>query len=42
MLSGVECGHLPELKKLALSCDDSLLHDIPDDLGKIARKLVKY
>jgi hypothetical protein len=41
MLAGVECGHLPELKKLALSCDDSLLHDVPDDVGQIAKKLVK-
>jgi hypothetical protein len=33
MLAGVECGHLPELKKLALSCNDSLLHDVRDDVG---------
>jgi hypothetical protein len=31
-----------ELKKLALSCDASLLHDVPDDLGKIAGKLMRY
>jgi hypothetical protein len=37
----VECGHLAELKKLALSYDASLLHEVLDDLGKIARKLVK-
>jgi hypothetical protein len=41
MLAGVECGHLSELKKLALSCDDSLLHDVPDDVGCIAKRLVK-
>jgi hypothetical protein len=41
MLAGVECGHLPELKKLVLSCDDSLLHDVPDDVGRIAKRLVK-
>jgi hypothetical protein len=41
MLAGVECGHLPELKKLALSCDDSLLHDVPNDVGWIEKKLVK-
>jgi hypothetical protein len=41
MLVGVECGHLPELKKLALSCNDSLLHDVPDDVGQIAKRLVK-
>jgi hypothetical protein len=41
MLAGVECGHLPELKKFALSCDASLLHDVPDDLDKIAGKLVR-
>jgi hypothetical protein len=37
MLLGVECGHLLELKKLA-----SLLHNVPNDLGKIARKLVTH
>jgi hypothetical protein len=37
----VQCGHLPELKKLALSCDDSLLHDVPGDLGRIVKKLMK-
>jgi hypothetical protein len=42
MLAGVECGHLPELKKSALLCDASLLHDVRDDLGKIARRVVKY
>jgi hypothetical protein len=41
MPAGVECGHLSELKKLALSCDDSLLHDVPDDVGWIAKRLVK-
>jgi hypothetical protein len=42
MLAGVECGHLPELKKSALSCDASLLHDVPDNLGKIVRKVLNY
>jgi hypothetical protein len=42
MLAGVECGHLPELKKSALTCDASLLHDVPDDLGKIAWRVVKH
>jgi hypothetical protein len=41
MLVGVECEHLPELKKLALSCDDSLLHDVPNNVGQIAKKHVK-
>jgi hypothetical protein len=41
MLTGVGCEHLPELKKLALSSDASLLHDVPDDLGRIAKRLVK-
>jgi hypothetical protein len=40
MLAGVECGHLPELKKLVLSCDESLLHNVPDDVGRIAKRLV--
>jgi hypothetical protein len=37
MLAGVECGHLPELKKPVLSCDDSLLHDVRDDVGQIVK-----
>jgi hypothetical protein len=41
MLARVECGHFPKLKMLALSCDDSLLHDVPDDVGRIAKTLVK-
>jgi hypothetical protein len=41
MLAGVECGHLPELKRLMLSCDDSLLHNVPDDVGCITKRLVK-
>jgi hypothetical protein len=36
MLAGVECEHLLELKKTVVSCDVSLLYDVPDDLGKIA------
>jgi hypothetical protein len=38
---GVECEHFLGLKKMALSCDDSFLHDVPDDVGWIAKKLVK-
>jgi hypothetical protein len=41
MLVRVEFEHLPELKKIALSCNDSLLHDVPNDVGWIAKKLVK-
>jgi hypothetical protein len=41
MLAGVECGHLSELKKLVLSCNDSLLHDVPDDVGRIVKRLMK-
>jgi hypothetical protein len=41
MLAGVECGHLPELKKLALSCDGLLIHDVPDDVCQFAKRLVK-
>jgi hypothetical protein len=42
MLEGVECEHLLELKKLALLCDASVLHNVPGELDKIDRKLVKY
>jgi hypothetical protein len=41
MLVGVECEHLPKLKNLVLSCDSSFVHDVPDDIGRIAKKLVK-
>jgi hypothetical protein len=41
MLSGVGCEHLSELRKLAISSDSSILHDIPSGIGKIAGKLVK-
>jgi hypothetical protein len=41
MLAGVECKHLPKLKKLALSCDASILHDVLNDIGRIAKKHVE-
>jgi hypothetical protein len=41
MLAGEGCGHLLELKKLALSCDASLLQDFPAEVDRIAKKLVK-
>jgi hypothetical protein len=41
MLVGEGCEHLPELKKLDLSCDASLLEDFSEDLGRIAKRLVK-
>jgi hypothetical protein len=41
MLAGVECGHLSELRNLAMSCDTLILHDVPDDLAKVARRLVR-
>jgi hypothetical protein len=41
MLAGVECEHLSVLKKLALSYDASIMHDVSDDIGRIAKKLVK-
>jgi hypothetical protein len=33
MLAGEGCEHAPELKKLALSCDASVLHDFPMEAG---------
>jgi hypothetical protein len=41
MLVGEGCKHLPELRKLALSCDASVLWDFPVETGQIANKLVK-
>jgi hypothetical protein len=37
MLVGEGCEHLPELKKLALSYNASLLQDFPKDLGRITK-----
>jgi hypothetical protein len=42
MLAGEGCEHVPELKKLALSCDASLIQKFPADVGQMARKLVKH
>jgi hypothetical protein len=41
MLAGEGCEHLPELKKLALSCDASVLQDFPMEAGRIAKRLMK-
>jgi hypothetical protein len=41
MLAREGCEHLPELRKLALSCDASVLQDFPVETGRIAKKLVK-
>jgi hypothetical protein len=41
VLAGVECEHLPDLKKLTLSYDASILLDVPDDVGRRAKKPVK-
>jgi hypothetical protein len=41
MFAVFECEHLLELKKLALSYGASILHDVPDDIGRIAKKLVR-
>jgi hypothetical protein len=40
-LVGEGCEHLPELKKLALSRDASVLQDFPMETVRIAKKLVK-
>jgi hypothetical protein len=41
MLVRVECEHLLELKKLALSYNASILLDVLDDISRIAKKLVR-
>jgi hypothetical protein len=41
MLTGVGCKHLPELKKLALSCDASVLQDFPMEADQIAKRHLK-
>jgi hypothetical protein len=41
MLAGEGCEHLLEFKKLALSCDASVLQDFPAKTGRIAKILVK-
>jgi hypothetical protein len=40
ILMGVQYRHLPELRRLLTSSDASLLQSVPDEIGKIARKLV--
>jgi hypothetical protein len=42
MLAGEGYEHVLELKKLALSCDASLIQEFPTDVGQMARKLVKH
>jgi hypothetical protein len=41
ILVGERCEHLSELRKLALSCDASLLEDFPKNLSRIVNRLVK-
>jgi hypothetical protein len=41
MLMGEGCEHLPELKKLALSYDASILQDFLVETDRIAKRLVK-
>jgi hypothetical protein len=41
MLTGEGCEHLPELKKLALSYDTSILQDFPSETSQIVKKLLK-
>jgi hypothetical protein len=42
MLVGEGCEHVLEFKRLALSCDASLIQEFPKDVGRMARKLVKH
>jgi hypothetical protein len=46
MLAREGCEHLPELKKLAHSCDASILQNFPMETGRIEKKaheeLVEY
>jgi hypothetical protein len=41
MLAGEGCEHLMELKKLAHSCNASILQNFPMKTGRIAKRLVK-
>jgi hypothetical protein len=41
MVAGEGCEHLPELKKLALSCDASVLRDFSAETSRIVKRLVK-
>jgi hypothetical protein len=41
MLAEVACEHLPELWRLVVSSDASLLHEIPKGIGKIVGKVVR-
>jgi hypothetical protein len=42
MLAREGCEHVSELKKLALSCDASLIQEFPTDVARTVRKLVKH
>jgi hypothetical protein len=42
MLVGEGYEHVSKLKKLALSCDASLIQEFPADVGRTTRKLVKH
>jgi hypothetical protein len=41
MLAREGCEHLPELKKLAHSCDASILQNFPMETGRIEKRLMK-
>jgi hypothetical protein len=41
MLAGEGCEHVPEVKKLALSRDASVLRDFPVETSRIAKKHLK-
>jgi hypothetical protein len=42
MLAGEGREHVWDLKKLALSCDASLIQGFPTDVDRMMRKLVKH
>jgi hypothetical protein len=41
MLAEVDCEHLVEFKKLTLSYDALIMHNTPDDIGRIAKKIMR-
>jgi hypothetical protein len=41
MLEDSGCGHVPKLQPLVVSSDASVLRDIPEDVQKVAGRLVR-
>jgi hypothetical protein len=41
LYESANCSHIEELQTIMNSCNASILDDIPDDLGKLSRRIVR-